>query len=530
MATDRAAFLAVPAAAAMLLWPALWNGYPIVFADSGTYLSQAIQHYAGWDRPVFYSLFMLPLHATVTVWPVVVAQALLTAWVLWRVCRALVPDTSVVAFVVGAGALSICTWLPWIVSELMPDLFTPLLILLVGLLAWLPERLSFREQVALVGLSAFMIASQQSSLPLACGLGVVLTVIRSVGAGAPRAPPVGGSSFRSLPWRPQADHPRPKTLSESKPWMVSPDPTLATPAALQQEGPAPRRNEPPGPAARHSDRCVTRRPQPGFQDKVATLRGLAGRGWVLTALPPVLAVLGMCTVNLAAHGRFAISPFGNVFLLARVIYDGPGMSVLRRECPTERWRLCPFLASFPATSDDFLWTRESPLNRAGGPKAVSKDAGAIIRAALLSDPAGELRAATANMLEQMTRFDSGDGLNPWPAQVSPWIEQDFPARELAAYSTARQQAGLLSVPPLMARLHKLIALGGVLTCALVLPVALRRRAACSGFLLAVLLALPLSAAITGSLSTPHDRYQARIMWLPPFVAVLSLASLRRLPA
>ena len=40
-------------AAAALLWPAAWNGYPLVFADTGTYLSQAIEHYAGWDRPVF---------------------------------------------------------------------------------------------------------------------------------------------------------------------------------------------------------------------------------------------------------------------------------------------------------------------------------------------------------------------------------------------------------------------------------------------------------------------------------------------
>ena len=41
-------------AAILLLWPAFWNGYPLVFADTGTYLSQAIEHYAGWDRPIFY--------------------------------------------------------------------------------------------------------------------------------------------------------------------------------------------------------------------------------------------------------------------------------------------------------------------------------------------------------------------------------------------------------------------------------------------------------------------------------------------
>ena len=87
MATDRTAFVIVPAAAALLLWPAVWNGYPIVFADTGTYLGQAIHRFAGWDRPVFYSWFMLPLHAMVTLWPVIVVQAVLTALILRLVQR-----------------------------------------------------------------------------------------------------------------------------------------------------------------------------------------------------------------------------------------------------------------------------------------------------------------------------------------------------------------------------------------------------------------------------------------------------------
>jgi hypothetical protein len=415
--------------------------YPIVFADTGTYLSQAVNRYAGWDRPVFYSLFMLPLHATVTVWPVVLVQALLTAWVLWLVGRVLASRLSVVAFASGVGGLSACTWLPWVVSELMPDLFTPLLVLVLCLLAWVPERLSPRERIALAGLATFMIATQQSSLPLACMLGAALLAgTRLIGTSAP--------------------------------------------------APLPRR-------------------------------------WLLVTVPPALAILGLCTVNLAAFGRFAISPFGNVFLLARVIYDGPGMAVLRADCPVANWRLCPLISSFPPTSDDFLWSSQSPVRRAGGPKAISNEAAAIIWAALRADPAGEARAALANTLEQITRFASGEGLTAWPDEVTPWIERDFPARERAAYASARQQTGSLSVPPLLSAIHRTAALSGVIGCALLLPIALRRRAACAGFLLAVLLALPVSAAITGSLSAPHDRYQARIMWLPPFIATLSLASLYR---
>ena len=199
------------------------------------------------------------------------------------------------------------------------------------------------------------------------------------------------------------------------------------------------------------------------------------RSWLLVAVPPALAVIAACTVNLAAYGRISTAPFGNVFLLARVIYDGPGMAVLRRDCPTVQWRLCPFLGRFPPTSDDFLWDTESPLRLAGGPKLVSSDAGAIITAALLADPAGEVRAALGNTLEQLTRFASGDGLVPWPAEVSPWIEQDFPPRERAAYASARQQTGTLSVPSMISWLHTITALGGVIVCVILLPVAFRRR-------------------------------------------------------
>ncbi len=427
-----------PAAAALLLWPALWNHYPIVFADTGTYLSQAAHRYAGWDRPVFYSLFMLALHWMVTVWPVVIAQALLTAWILRLVCRSLLPGLKPLVFIGGVGLLAVGTWLPWTVSELMPDVFTPLLVLVICLMAVVPERLSARERIVLTALAAFMIASQQSSLPLAFGLIAVL-------------------------------------------WLVA--------------------------------------------------RSLSRRGGRLLALlaAPVLAILAMCSMNLAAHGRFSVSPYGNVFLLARVIYDGPGMAALRTGCPASHWRLCPFLDRFPASSDEFLWTDASPLNLAGGPKAVSSDADAIIRAALYASPGAELRAALANAEEQLTRFASGDGLQPWPAQVSPWIARDFPAREAAAYANARQQAGTLAVPPFLAGLHIAVALGGVAACVVLLPIALIRREPVAGLLLAVLAALPLSAAITGALSTPHDRYQSRIMWLAPFAATVSLAALLRRP-
>jgi len=263
--------------------------------------------------------------------------------------------------------------------------------------------------------------------------------------------------------------------------------------------------------------------KPNYHDRDQRHRPL--RRWPLIVLPPALALFAVCTVNLAAHGFFAIAPFGNVFLLARVIYDGPGMTALRRDCPAAHWRLCPFLDSFPATSDDFLWAPDSVLTRAGGPKAVSQDAGAILWAALTADPVGEASLALANTAEQLTRFASGDGLNPWPVQVTPWIALDFPVRERAAYASARQQSGALAVPAPLSMVHTIVELAGVIACIGLLPAAISRRHACAGFVAGTLIVLPVSAAITGALSAPHDRYQSRIMWLPAFIAAVSVSSL-----
>ena len=223
----------------------------------------------------------------------------------------------------------------------MPDLFTPLLVLVLGLLLLVPGRLGRLERAWLVGFAAFMIAAQQSSLLLAFVLLPVLALLR---------------------------------------WAC------ATP------GPAP------------------------------------GRGVLLA---PLLAMAALATVNLAAHGRASLSPFGNVFMLARVVYDGPGMAVLRRDCPVAHWRLCAELDRFPPTSDAFLWAPDGPIMRAGGHKLVSTEADAIIAAALRADPAREMRAFLANWAEQLGRFASGDGLEAWPDTVTPWIDQDFPPSERA---------------------------------------------------------------------------------------------------
>jgi hypothetical protein len=112
---------AVAAAALLLLWPALLNGYPL----AGTYLSQAINHYLGWDRPIFYSFFLLPLHMELTTWPAIAVQALLVAYMLHLLRYTLRPEWPDWSVVPLAGTLAMASSLPFVTAELMPDKVLP---------------------------------------------------------------------------------------------------------------------------------------------------------------------------------------------------------------------------------------------------------------------------------------------------------------------------------------------------------------------------------------------------------------------
>jgi hypothetical protein len=455
-----AAGAAILLAAPLLLWPALLNGYPLVFSDTGTYLSQAVHHYLGWDRPVFYSLFLLPLHLTLTTWPAIVVQALLTAATLHLLRRALLPTVSPWWLLPLTGALSIASALPWLASQLMPDLFTGLLVLSLGLLAFTPSSLSRAEQVWLTGFTAFMIAAHQSHLLLVL---ILLPIL--------------------LPFRRWLNPATDRIVGNPGGWIVRLRRSIA----------------------------VT------YFRRDSLLNPIT--------IASVLACLALTTVNIVGHHRASVAPFSNVFLLARVIYDGPGMRALQRDCPQQRWRLCPYINEFPANADLFLWRSDSPLALAGGAKLESTEANAILSATLQAEPLVELRAVLDNALRQLSQFTTGAELDPWSDSVTPWIMRDFPTFEVDTYLTARQTNDVLRLPNWLVALHRATALIGVGLCGALLPIALRRRPLVGAFLALVLIAVLINALVTGGLSGPHDRYQARVMWLPPLLAALAIPAL-----
>jgi hypothetical protein len=178
---------AVLVGALLMAWPALYNGYPLLYPDSMTYLGDGrkvaralflhkFSDYYG-IRSFIYSLGILPWHRYVTPWPVVAFQALLTAYVIWLVVRSILPRQAASHYLVLVALLSLFTSLSWYVSLIMPDILGPVLYLCVYLLVFAPETLTHAERLA-VALSAWWaVASHATHLILAVGLCALLTLL-----------------------------------------------------------------------------------------------------------------------------------------------------------------------------------------------------------------------------------------------------------------------------------------------------------------------------------------------------------------
>jgi hypothetical protein len=162
------------AAAAAFLLPAVWNGYPLVFHDTGGYLGTYSDGELGFGRSVAYGAFMA-LGVPLAFWPTIAIQAGVTAWLLLTTLRA--HDIAGPAVTIAIMAFVIlATSLPWYTAQLMPDLWTSLAALAFYLLAF--RRPGLGVQIALLGVIAFAMAGHMATLGLACGLLAALAAVR----------------------------------------------------------------------------------------------------------------------------------------------------------------------------------------------------------------------------------------------------------------------------------------------------------------------------------------------------------------
>lgn len=236
--------------------------------------------------------------------------------------------------------------------------------------------------------------------------------------------------------------------------------------------------------------------------------------WILSG--PLLALTALFALSYVGFGTASVAPKRYPFLLARSVSDGPGLRYLQTHCETERYAICEvFGTDFPTRPREFLWGPNGVRYRATSEQMerIRNEEWLIVQRAAAEYPMLQLGSSTRNFLRQLRSFGLGT--------------LDFSAA-LSVGPTGRVE--LVNVtgdrPRLRAGFSAVIYVA--FAASLVILIILRRRLSNleRGALGILGVGLISNAAICGVLSGVADRYQARVAWTIPLVAMLILMRIR----
>lgn len=242
-----------------------------------------------------------------------------------------------------------------------------------------------------------------------------------------------------------------------------------------------------------------------------------------------IGIASVILTGVVVKAHYGRSPVLVPLITARFIADGPGRDFIEGGCEGRRFTVCRIPYHAWKGSTPFLWSRDPAAGAfllADTPTrlAMSGEDKAFALAVARAYPLRTLGLAAWNSLLQMTdlRVDIVDER----CLVTPdCIGQQFPPeimREIAATPGGR---GAWPVPTMNA-----IVYGGAALSVAVLAILLPRLAQTapaamrliSLWLLLVATAMAINGFLGGAISEPQSRYQTRMAWLLPLIALIAL--------
>ena len=161
----------------LLCFWCFYNNFPFVFPDTGMYLLSGFEQYVPPDRPITYGLFLYVTSLGNWLWLSVVVQSL---WLLLLLRLCVVRFTALNSNTVLTLVLPVlvtCTGVSFHASQLIPDIFTPILVISLGLLLFAPPESAVQKW--LLGFSTVISTAMHNSHYLLFGvLALLLTLAR----------------------------------------------------------------------------------------------------------------------------------------------------------------------------------------------------------------------------------------------------------------------------------------------------------------------------------------------------------------
>jgi hypothetical protein len=145
-----------------LMVPALWNGFPLIFPDTGGYLDRPILGTLEMGRSALYGLFLYT-GVPFSFWPNAVFQSALMVWLIVLIMRAHGLGGRPWLALGIVAMLTVCTSLPWFSGQLIPDILFPAAVLALYLLSFCNEWLVRWERFLLAAVIVFTIPSHMAA-------------------------------------------------------------------------------------------------------------------------------------------------------------------------------------------------------------------------------------------------------------------------------------------------------------------------------------------------------------------------------
>jgi hypothetical protein len=262
----------------------------------------------------------------------------------------------------------------------------------------------------------------------------------------------------------------------------------------------------------------------------------------VASMPITLAILAILVNNIVVHRVFAIYAAGSTLLLANMIEYGPARSYLQEACPAAGYKICPAINDCLTSPQDdwckpssarwnanaFLWNSQA-FHHLGGFAGMRDEAGSIVAATIKARPWDVFDMAKRAAGSAFVTHAPGAELEPlitdeWMVGV---LSKKFGPSTVRAYKESLQSNGL--IPRDFLRIVDTVtfplALASMLTAGLF---ALRRGLwEAVGLVVLVFVFFVTNAVLCGFASGVFDRYQARMTWLFPLAALLTVCSLKR---
>ena len=122
--------------ALLLMFDSFFNGFPIVYSDTSTFIASGFELQTPFDRPITYGLFLRFFSLNgLSLWLVVFTQALIVSFLLILLVKTIINHKNYLLIaIVSILLLSLFTGLSWTVCQLIPDIFTSIALMCLILL------------------------------------------------------------------------------------------------------------------------------------------------------------------------------------------------------------------------------------------------------------------------------------------------------------------------------------------------------------------------------------------------------------